>query len=294
MSQGRRFKLLINNYAEAITEGKYSNYSIRQVAPDNFEHYYILIEPQCGVYTGHKYILELFTKFGKEPSTYEFPVHAPFIKFITKIFHTNVADTSGIICLDILKDATKWSAMNSVNTVIQNILQLLNDPNTSSSFNITAGSLWSTCTKVFDSKNSKLLSVKEMEDIHAECYLPFKVQAEKIMNANNHLSFAKWFPHLDKSNSNYTKWDTEYKNELAEIIATANSLKPQIKPVVIKACDITTEVPNGADLHTNTKNNAINESNNSDESKVESINTVALTSAKKQTTTRWAKYTKKD
>nr|CAI5847308.1 unnamed protein product [Callosobruchus analis] len=75
--------------------------------------------PKDTVYETLKFKLTL-----QFPNSY--PYRAPLVKFLTPCFHPNV-DTSGTICLDILKD--KWSALYDVRTILLSIQALLGEPN---------------------------------------------------------------------------------------------------------------------------------------------------------------------
>lgn len=89
--------------------------------------------PEETFYSGHKYRLQL-----EFPNSY--PYAAPAVKFLTPCFHPNI-DSSGAICLDILKE--KWSALYDVRTILISIQSLLSEPNNESPLNVTAAQLWS-------------------------------------------------------------------------------------------------------------------------------------------------------
>jgi len=79
----------------------------------------VVIGPKDSPYEGGTFKLELFL-----PE--EYPMSAPKVRFMTKIYHPNI-DKLGRICLDILKD--KWSPALQIRTVLLSIQALLSAPN---------------------------------------------------------------------------------------------------------------------------------------------------------------------
>lgn len=75
--------------------------------------------PQDSPFEERTFKLELFL-----PE--EYPMAAPKVCLMTKIYHPNV-DKLGRICLDILKD--KWSPALQIRTVLLSIQALLSAPN---------------------------------------------------------------------------------------------------------------------------------------------------------------------
>lgn len=75
--------------------------------------------PEKTCYAGGKFKLEMFLSEG-------YPMDAPKVRFITKIYHPNV-DAVGRICLDILKNA--WSPALQICKVALSIQSLMSEPN---------------------------------------------------------------------------------------------------------------------------------------------------------------------
>ena len=89
----------------------------------------------------------------------DYPMKAPRMSFITKIWHPNIA-TSGGICLDIL--AGNWSPALRMEKVMVSIASLLTDPNCSSPMNGDAANQYKKNRKDYDKK------VKEWINKHAK------------------------------------------------------------------------------------------------------------------------------
>ncbi|GMR63269.1 hypothetical protein PMAYCL1PPCAC_33524, partial [Pristionchus mayeri] len=106
-------------------------------SPDeaNARYFHVsIIGPQDSPFAGGTFKLELFL-----PE--EYPMAAPKIRFLTKLFHPNI-DKLGRICLDILKD--KWSPALQIRTVLLSIQALLSAPNPEDPLATDVAELWKT------------------------------------------------------------------------------------------------------------------------------------------------------
>ncbi|KAG4301642.1 hypothetical protein PCANB_001819 [Pneumocystis canis] len=93
---------------------------IAESCQDNLRYFQIKIEgPAQSAYENGIFCLELFL-----PE--EYPMVAPKVRFLTKIYHPNI-DKLGRICMDILKNA--WSPALQIRTVLLSIQALLSTPN---------------------------------------------------------------------------------------------------------------------------------------------------------------------
>ena len=92
-----------------------------------------IIGPVGTPYSGLKYELEI--KIGTD-----YPMKPPNVRFVNrKIYHPNV-NTSGDICIDILKN--EWAPTLSLSKMMLSICSLLNEPNPASPLNSVAANDW--------------------------------------------------------------------------------------------------------------------------------------------------------
>lgn len=87
---------------------------------DNLRYFDVTIDgPEGSPYENGKFKLELYL-----PE--EYPMVAPKVRFLTKIYHPNI-DRLGRICLDVLKN--NWSPALQIRTILLSIQALLSSPN---------------------------------------------------------------------------------------------------------------------------------------------------------------------
>ena len=60
-----------------------------------------------------------------------YPVDPPQLKFLTKVYHPNIDNVTGLICLDVLKmpPQGRWRPVNNLSLILTAVKQLLSDPN---------------------------------------------------------------------------------------------------------------------------------------------------------------------
>jgi ubiquitin-protein ligase len=124
---------------------KSDEFSIIQADENKLDLFYILLQPKGGHYKDQVHMLEMKTY--NKPNCL-FPFTPPMIKFLTKIWHPNVS-INGTICLDILKEHTKWSPQYGIETVVASLILLLDSPIPSSPLNNEAGVLFNKCAKIY-------------------------------------------------------------------------------------------------------------------------------------------------
>lgn len=100
--------------------------------PENLLHWRAIITgpPDSPYYSGTFFMSIHFSE--------DYPVRAPSVKFVNKIFHPNVYE-NGDICLDLLQN--RWSPSYDVGMLLCAIRSLLTDPNVDSPANSEAATL---------------------------------------------------------------------------------------------------------------------------------------------------------
>ena len=197
---------------------KCDEFKIVQKDDDKLDVFYVLLKTTGGHYKDQNHILEFKTKYGSYPNVYYFPLVPPNVTFITSIYHPNISK-QGTICVDILKEKNKWSPQNSIETVMMNIIALLDYPNCASPYNTDASKLFSTCQKKYQD-SIKILKYKKgninrnvdnSEKIKLAYEESFASYDDKVKKYNYKLDFRryhKYFPSLEQKNQEEKKEDT--------------------------------------------------------------------------------------
>ena len=234
MNPAKRLDTIISRYIDArLAESESNIYSIRPINKDDYEGYYILLKPKCGIFKDCNYILSMHTNApnNSKSSIELFPIKPPRMHFVSNCYHTNVG-TSGWICLDTLM--SNWVPSYSFITIIQNILIFLETPNTSSPANCLASKDWSCCEKVFLTRTkNRNLTIKDEEDIRDECFIEY---INKLKIQNDSKNFTKYYSYFPELNPNISEKDaldiTTEQEEFDNLVALVNEKAEKKKSII--------------------------------------------------------------
>tara|TARA_B100001094_G_C18000443_1_gene704891 strand:- start:400 stop:834 length:435 start_codon:yes stop_codon:yes gene_type:complete len=111
-----------------------------------------IIGPKDSFYENQKYIIKI--EFSKN-----YPFNSPSVGFKTKIFHPNVDDKSGSICLDVLNQ--NWTPIYSLLNIWETLIpQLLMYPNPEDPLNSHAAMLMKKDETLFKKKIKEVYNIQ--------------------------------------------------------------------------------------------------------------------------------------
>ena len=150
MAAERRLRSELKNMTDSPIENVYA----RPIDDNIYKWRATIIGAKNSPYQGGNFFLDI-----------EFPTNYPFkppkVVFITKIYHCNV-NTSGGICLDILKD--QWSPALTISKVLLSICSLMDDPNPDDPLMIDIAELYRTNRAQHD-ENATIYTIKYAMEI---------------------------------------------------------------------------------------------------------------------------------
>jgi ubiquitin-conjugating enzyme E2 D/E len=114
----RRLKSELDDFSRNVEQRSYD----LEIVNDDMLHWHIALKgPQGTPYEGGTFLIDIVF-----PQDY--PLTAPTLKFLTKIYHPNIS-SKGQICIPELDG--EWSPIVTVDKIIDTIISLLCEPNTS-------------------------------------------------------------------------------------------------------------------------------------------------------------------
>jgi ubiquitin-protein ligase len=125
--------------------------------PDVFHWQITLLPPKGTDYEGGFYKIE--AKFRDN-----YPKTAPLLKFVTRIYHCNVDESSGHICLKSIKDG--WKSSYNMEDILNQVIILLYKQNPGVSFNQSAAALYNKDKEKKEFKEKVKKYIKEYANIN--------------------------------------------------------------------------------------------------------------------------------
>lgn len=112
-------------------------YNFQQISEHEFTIEFTIVN-QESIYYNQTHTILLKTRYGNGDDIYQYPINKPLVKFLSNIWHPNIGYDNGIVCIDILNEPEKWSALQSFDSIFSSILILLDNPNTESPQDVEA------------------------------------------------------------------------------------------------------------------------------------------------------------
>ena len=178
--------------------------------PDIF-HWQITLIPPIGTdYEGGFYKIEC--RFFKD-----YPQSAPQLKFVTRIFHCNVGESNGHICVNSIKD--NWKPSLTMEDVFNHIMVLLYKQNPDSAMNTYAANLYK------ENKEEFLKIVKEYKTKYANIndFENLEKQGIKIFEKCNCSNCRDIYKYNSKTNKSNCDYENDLPIRLSEIFPFRNN-----------------------------------------------------------------------
>jgi ubiquitin-protein ligase len=176
-----RWTKIIPKKLEKLEESK--EFQIKPKNKNDIDIFIIELTPISGLHKDQKYLLEFHTTYVKNNKIMYFPFNPPKVKFISNMHHSNIYK-NGDICLDILKE--NWSPSYNFDTVLNSIINLLENPNPNSAANGVAGKQEKQYTLEYEGylKSSPSLSETERDLIKRKFFAEYIKDIKRNNDAN--------------------------------------------------------------------------------------------------------------
>lgn len=120
---------------------------IRKGIYNMFEWNALIKAPKNSPYNGYMFQFEIIY-----PSNY--PEEAPTVKCKTKVYHMNISERDGDVCVSSIKEEEKWEQAKTISEVLKSIFVIFKKPNPDSPYDRKKADLFQTNKEQYE-KNVK-------------------------------------------------------------------------------------------------------------------------------------------